>query len=74
MGETRRPLRLADDKLKVDIMPSSCGEVIVKVTHLPTRRFTTETGQTGELAERKGSRYVGRDPGSDAPAPREENE
>jgi hypothetical protein len=51
--ERRRPRRLADDELKVEVAPNSAGGVTVKVTHLPTQLFTTESGQTRELAERK---------------------
>jgi hypothetical protein len=51
--ERRRPHRLADDELKVDVTPNAAGGVSVKVTHLPTQLFITESGQTRELAERK---------------------
>jgi hypothetical protein len=51
--ERRRPHRLADDELKVDVTPNAAGGVSVKVTHLPTQLSTTESGQTRELAERK---------------------
>jgi hypothetical protein len=51
--ERRRPNRLPDHELKVDVTTDGAGGVIVKVTHLPTQRFATESGQTRELAERK---------------------
>jgi hypothetical protein len=51
--ERRRPHRLPDHELKVDVTTDGAGGVIVKVTHLPTQRFATESGQTRELAERK---------------------
>ena len=51
--ERRRPHRLADDELKIDVTPNAGGGVTVKVTHLPTQLSTTESGQTRELAERK---------------------
>jgi len=51
--ERRRRHRLADHELKVDVTPNAGGGVTVKVTHLPTQLFTTESGQTRELAERK---------------------
>lgn len=51
--ERRRPRRLPDHELKVDVTTDGAGGVIVKVTHLPTQRFATESAQTRELAERK---------------------
>jgi hypothetical protein len=51
--ERRRPHRLADDELKVDVTPNDAGGITVKVTHLPTQVFTTESGRTREIAERK---------------------
>jgi hypothetical protein len=51
--ERRRPNRLADHELEVDVTTDGAGGVIVKVTHLPTRLSATESGQTRELAERK---------------------
>jgi hypothetical protein len=51
--ERRRPNRLPDHELEVDVTTDGAGGVIVKVTHLPTQRFTMESGQTRELAERK---------------------
>jgi hypothetical protein len=51
--ERRRAHRLADDELKVEVTPTPGGGVTVKVTHLPTRVSTTESGQTRQLAARK---------------------
>jgi hypothetical protein len=51
--DRRRAHRLADHELEVDVTTDGAGGVIVKVTHLPTQRFITESGQTRELAERK---------------------
>jgi hypothetical protein len=51
--ERRRPHRLADDELEVDVTTDGAGGVIVKVTHIPTRRSVTESGPTREIAERK---------------------
>jgi hypothetical protein len=51
--ERRRPHRLDDDELEVDVRPNADGGVSVKVTHLPTRLSATETGQRCELVERK---------------------
>jgi hypothetical protein len=51
--ERRRPHRLPDHELKVDVTTDGAGGVVVKVTHLPTQRFITESGETREIAERK---------------------
>jgi hypothetical protein len=51
--ERRRPHRLPDDELEVDITTDGAGGVIVTVTHLPTQLYATESGQTRELAERR---------------------
>jgi hypothetical protein len=51
--ERRRPHRLADHELKVDVIPNAGGGVTVKVTHLPTRLSATESGQTRAEAVRK---------------------
>jgi len=51
--DRRRPHRLADDELQVDVTTDGAGGVIVKVTHLPTQLSTTESGQTREVAGRK---------------------
>lgn len=51
--DRRRPHRIADQDLKVEVSPDGDAAVIVKVTHLPTQLSTTESGQTREIAERK---------------------
>jgi hypothetical protein len=51
--ERRRPNRLPDHELKVDVIPNPFGGVTLRVTHLPTKLSSTESGQTRELAERK---------------------
>jgi hypothetical protein len=51
--DRRRPHRLADDELKVDVTTDSAGRVTVTVTHLPTRTSVTESGPTRQTAERK---------------------
>jgi hypothetical protein len=51
--DRRRPHRLADHELEVDVTTDGAGGVIVKVTHLPTQLSATESGETRELAERK---------------------
>jgi hypothetical protein len=50
--ERRRPHRLDDDELKIDVTPHAAG-VTVGVTHLPTGLFTRESSPTREAAERK---------------------
>jgi hypothetical protein len=51
--ERRRPHRIPDHELQVDVTTDGAGGVLVTVTHLPTQRFITESGPTRELAERK---------------------
>jgi hypothetical protein len=51
--DRRRPHRLADDELEVDVTTDGAGGVTVKVTHLPSQLFTTASGETRELAQRK---------------------
>jgi hypothetical protein len=51
--ERRRPHRLPDDELEVDVTTDGEGGVIVTVTHLPTQLFARESGQTRKDAERK---------------------
>jgi hypothetical protein len=51
--ERRRPRRLPDDELEVEFSPSPDGGIMVKVTHLPTQLFASESGETRELAARK---------------------
>jgi hypothetical protein len=51
--ERRRRHRLPDDELKVDVSPNDDGGVTVKVTHLPTQLFATESGETRDITARK---------------------
>jgi len=51
--DRRRPHRIPDHELKVDVSAADDGRVMVKVTHLPTQLFVTESGPTRRLAERK---------------------
>ncbi|HEU4681350.1 MAG TPA: hypothetical protein VFS51_06365 [Gemmatimonadales bacterium] len=51
--DRRRPYRLADHEIRVDVTSDGMGGVSVKVTHLPTQLSATESGQTRELVERK---------------------
>ena len=51
--ERRRPHRLADHELKVDVTPNAAGGVTVKVTHLPTQVSATESGEARESVARK---------------------
>ena len=51
--DRRRPHRLADRELKVDVTTDRAGTVVAKVTHLPTLSSATELGETRELAVRK---------------------
>jgi hypothetical protein len=51
--ERRRPHRLDDDELKVDLTVNPRGGVTVRVTHLPTGLSASESGPTREIAERK---------------------
>jgi hypothetical protein len=51
--DRRRPYRLPDEELKVDVTPNDDGGVTVKVTHLPTQMFATESGETRESVARK---------------------
>lgn len=51
--ERRRPHRLPDEELKVDTTPNDAGGVTVKVTHVPTQLFATESAQTRQAAARK---------------------
>jgi hypothetical protein len=52
-NERRRPNRVPDDELEVDVTTDGEGGVVVTVIHLPTRLSSTESGETRELAERK---------------------
>lgn len=51
--DRRRPYRLPDEELKVDVIPHDDGGVTVKVTHLPTQLFASESDQSRESAARK---------------------
>jgi hypothetical protein len=51
--ERRRPHRLNDDELKVELTANPAGGVIVRVIHLPTRLSASEPGPTREIAERR---------------------
>jgi len=51
--DRRRPHRLPDEELKVDATRNDAGGVTVKVTHVPTQLFATESGQTREVAARR---------------------
>ena len=51
--ERRRRHRLSDHELKVEVTPNDDGGITVKVTHLPTQLFATESGQTREPTVRK---------------------
>ena len=51
--DRRRPHRLADSELKVEVTTDAAGAVIAKATHLPTRSSATESGKTREQAVRK---------------------
>jgi hypothetical protein len=51
--DRRRPYRLPDHELKVDVTPDDAGGITVKVTHIPTQLFATESGQTRESVARK---------------------
>jgi hypothetical protein len=53
MQERRRPDRLNSRELKTEVIENAAGGVIVRVTHLPSRRFTSDTGESREAAERK---------------------
>ncbi len=51
--DRRRPHRLDDRELEVDVTTDGAGGVLVTVTHLPTQVSAREAGQTREIAERK---------------------
>lgn len=51
--ERRRPNRVPDEELEVDVSLNGDGEVMVTVIHLPTRLSSTESGPTRQAAERK---------------------
>ena len=51
--ERRRPHRLDDAELEIDVTTDGAGGVIVEITHIPTGKAATETGQDRATAERK---------------------
>ena len=51
--ERRRPHRLSDAELKVDVTTDGTGQINVKVTHIPSGLFATESGRNRATAERK---------------------
>jgi hypothetical protein len=51
--ERRRPHRLPDDELEVDVNVDGEGQVIATVTHLPTQQSMTESAPTRQTAMRK---------------------
>ena len=51
--ERRRPHRLSDAELKVDVRTEGTGEISVTVTHIPSGLFATESGRNRATAERK---------------------
>jgi hypothetical protein len=51
--ERRRPHRLDDAELEVDVTTDGAGGIIVEVTHRPTGMSAVETGRDRATAERK---------------------
>jgi hypothetical protein len=51
--ERRRPHRLPDDQLKVDVSVGDAGQFIATVTHLASQQSTTESAPTRRGAVRK---------------------
>ncbi len=51
--DRRRPHRLPDHELRVDVSTDGEGGVSVKVTHLPTELSIIESGQSRKVAERR---------------------
>jgi len=51
--ERRRPHRLPDNQVKVDVSVDDAGHFTATVTHLPTQHSTTESAPTRRLAVRK---------------------
>jgi hypothetical protein len=51
--DRRRPHRLADDEIKVNVSPNGAAGFTAKAIHLPTQLSITESGRTRELAVRK---------------------
>lgn len=48
--ERRRPDRLDDRELSVEVLPNRAGGVMVKVAHLPSKKFVTSTHRNAEVA------------------------
>jgi hypothetical protein len=51
--ERRRPHRLDDQELRVDVTPDAVGGFNAKVTHVPTQLSAAESAPTRELAVRR---------------------
>jgi hypothetical protein len=51
--ERRRAHRLPDDELTVEVTENPAGRFSVKITHVPTQLFVTESGQNREPTVRK---------------------
>jgi hypothetical protein len=51
--ERRRPHRIPDDEVKVDVTVGDTGQFMVTVTHLPSGQSMTESGPTRRDAVRK---------------------
>jgi hypothetical protein len=51
--DRRRPRRLPDEELKIDVTLDDAGAVVVTVTHLPTQISVTESAPTRGPAHRK---------------------
>jgi hypothetical protein len=51
--ERRRPNRLPDAELRVEVSPNPGGGITVRVTHLPTQLYVEETGTNRRQTTRK---------------------
>jgi hypothetical protein len=51
--DRRRPHRLPDEEIAVDVTMDGYGGILVTLTHLPTQLRVTESADTREAAERK---------------------
>jgi hypothetical protein len=51
--ERRRPHRIPDDEVKVDVTVGDTGQFMVTVTHLPSGQSMTESAPTRRDAVRK---------------------
>jgi hypothetical protein len=56
--DRRRPRRLPDEELQVDVTLDDAGAVVVTVTHLPTQLSATESAPTRGPAHRKAQERV----------------